>query len=455
MAVVAQGIERGAALTTGRAGITWLAALAVVLVGLVLATPFAFGSYGDSAYIALAIATGLVAAGATVIAERTPSVRALWLILGVATLLRLFLLVLDPLLSTDIYRYVWDGKVLGAGINPYRYVPADEALTALRDATVYPKINRADYAVTIYPPVAQIFFFLTTRFGENVTVLKLALLACEGVTIALILLLLRRLGRPLTRIVAYAWHPLPMWEIANSGHIDALMVALMMLGLWFAVSGRRVSGAVAIALAALTKPIAVLALPGCWRPWDLRAPLAVVMVAALCYAPFLSVGWGVLGFLTDGYIGEERYDTGELVWPLAAFRWVFGSFNADLKLYYGASALLIAVMALLVSWRKESTPETTLQDINRLLLAGLFLMSPNYPWYFLAATPFVALIGGPPVWAFTVSAVLLQDEVDWDRYLPLIERKTALYGIFIAACAYTALRPRFRKGFAHGPDESR
>lgn len=455
MAIIAQGIEREPVPVAGRAELRRLAVHAVVLVVLVLATPFAFRSYGDNGYIALAIATGLVAAGASVIAERTPSARALWLILGVAILLRLFLLVLDPLLSSDVYRYVWDGKVLAAGINPYRYVPADEALAALRDAAVYPNINRADYAVTIYPPVAQVFFFLATRFGENVTAMKVALLACEGATVTLILLLLVRLGRPLTRIVAYAWHPLPMWEIANNGHVDALMVALMMLGLWLTIGGRRINGAIALALAALTKPIAVLALPAAWRPWDLRAPLAVVSLAALCYAPFLGVGWGVLGFLSGGYLGEEHYDTGELVWPLAAFRWVFGSFNADLKLYYAASALLIAVMALLVSWRRESTPETILRDINRLLLAGLFLMSPNYPWYFLVATPFVALVGGPPVWVFTVAAVLLQEEVDWDRYLPFIDRKTALYGIFIAACAYTALWPRFRKGFAHGSDESR
>lgn len=455
MAVVAHEMERGPIVTAGRTELYWLATLAVVLIALVLATPFAFRGYGDNAYIALAIATGLVAAGATVIAEGIPSARALWLILGVAIGLRLFLLALDPLLSTDIYRYVWDGKVSAAGINPYRHVPADAALTALRDTTVYPSINRADYAVTIYPPVAQMFFFLATRFGENVTVMKLALLACEGATVTLILLLLRKLGRPLTRIVAYVWHPLPMWEIANSGHVDALMVALMMLGLWLAVGGRRVSGAITIALAALTKPIAMLALPACWRPWDWRAPLAVAAVVALCYAPFLGVGRGVLGFLTGGYLGEERYDTGELLWPLAAFRWIFGSFNADLALYYGASALLIATMALLVSWRNESTPERMLQDINRLLLAGLLLMSPNYPWYFLVATPFVALVGGPPVWALTVSALLLQDEVDWDRYLPLIDRKTALYGIFIIACGYTALRPRFRKGLAYGSNENR
>jgi len=225
-----------------------LGLLGATTIALTLATPSVFGAGGDNAFMAMAVATGFVAMAATRIAERAPSVKVFWMIVGVAVLLRGILLFIEPLLSTDIYRYVWDGKVQAHGINPYRYFPADDALASLRDAVVYPNINRPGSAVTIYPPVAQMFFFLVTRLGENVTTMKLALLACEAVTATLIVLLLQRLGRPATRLVAYAWHPLPMWEIANNGHIDALMVALMMLGIWLALTGRPLPGAVAITL---------------------------------------------------------------------------------------------------------------------------------------------------------------------------------------------------------------
>ena len=60
-----------------------------------------------------------------------------------------------PYLSTDIYRYVWDGRVIAAGINPYRYIPADPHLEGLRDPEIFPQINRANYAPTIYPPAAR------------------------------------------------------------------------------------------------------------------------------------------------------------------------------------------------------------------------------------------------------------------------------------------------------------
>jgi alpha-1,6-mannosyltransferase len=414
-----------------------------LVIGLVLATPFAFWKHGDNAYVVIAIATGLAALGAAIVAEHASPARALWLIFAVAVLSRLFMLLLDPLLSTDIYRYIWDGKVQAAGINPYRYVPADPALASLRDTVIYPNINRADYAVTIYPPVAQMFFFLVTRFGESVTTMKVALLACEGVTVTMILLLLRQLARPATRIVAYAWHPLPMWEIANSGHIDAFMLALMMLGLWLALTGRPLRGAASIALAALVKPFALLALPATWRPswrpWDWKAPIIVSAIMVLCYAPYLSVGWGVFGSLT-GYLNEEQYSSGALVWPLAAIRWIAGTFRGDLAIYFAASACAVTAMALVAAWRKERPAEVCLHDINRLLLAFMFLLSPNYPWYFLILTPFVALVGGAPVWVFTVGAVLLQDELRSDPYVPMLMRKSVLYGVFLIACTYPFLR---------------
>ena len=107
-----------------------LTAIGAVIVGLTLATPFAFERFGDNAFMALTIPAGLLTIAATAQAERTPTTRALWLILGVAIGLRAYVLLFDPLLSSDIYRYVWDGKVQATGINPYRYVPTDPALAS-------------------------------------------------------------------------------------------------------------------------------------------------------------------------------------------------------------------------------------------------------------------------------------------------------------------------------------
>jgi alpha-1,6-mannosyltransferase len=428
-----------------------LALLGAATSALVLATPFAFWHGGDNTYMVFAIATGLVAAAATRVAERCPATQALWLIVAVAIALRLVVVAIGPFLSTDIFRYIWDGRVQAAGINPYRYVPADAALSVLRDGAIYPHINRADYAATIYPPVAQMFFLAVTRLGANVTTMKLAMVLCEGAIVASIVLLLRRLGRPVTRLVAYAWHPLPIWEIAGDGHIDALMTALMMIGLCLALFGRELRGAVAIALAALAKPLAVVLLPALWRPWDWKAPAAVLATVALCYAPYLSVGWGVLGFLTHGYLGEEKIASGAYLWPLVVWRRLVGVLPGDVLAYGAGAAIVIAALALRPAFRRKNALELRLADINTLLLAFLFLLSPNYPWYFLMATPFTALVGGAPVWTLTVGAILLQEEATWDPFVPVLIRKSLHGAAFLIACAYTLWRARQARNSAEMP----
>ncbi len=400
--------------------------------------PFAFRVGGDNAFIALTIPACLLTIAATHVAERVPTKHALLLILGLGIALRGYVLLFDPLLSSDIYRYIWDGRVQAAGINPYRYFPAQDVLSYLRDTKIFPNINRADYAVTIYPPVAEFFFLVVTRLGESVTVMRLALLGCEAVSVTVILLLLSRMNRPAARVVAYVWHPLPIWEIASSGHVDALMVALTLFGLWIALTGRALRGAVFIALGALVKPFSVAALAVIWRPWDLRMPLVVICTIALCYLPYLSVGWGVLGFFTKGYLAEEGMISGADYWALSLWRLLFGVHRGDVVAYLAFAASILLLMALFIVHRAKPTIASRLANINMLLLVGLLLLSPNYPWYFMAIMPFVALCGDAPTWVVSIGALLLTHEVGWGFHLPAVAAKSVLFGGFLTACAWSA-----------------
>jgi alpha-1,6-mannosyltransferase len=415
-----------------------LAGIGAIVVGLTLATPFAFQASGDNAFIALTIPACVLAFAATQLAERTPTNRALWLIFGIGIALRIYVLLFDPLLSSDTFRYVWDGRVQAASINPYRYFPAHDAVAHLRDATIFPRINRPDYAVTIYPPVAEFFFLIVTRLGESVTVMRLALLGCEAVSVTLIILFLRRMERSTTRVVAYFWHPLPIWEIANSGHVDALAMALMLLGLWVALTDRAMRGAVLIALGMLVKPYVAPALAPLWRPWDWKMPLIVIAIIALCYLPYLSVGWGVFGFLTKGYLTEEGIISGNDLWLLSVWRLAFSAHRGDLVAYAAVAASILLFMALSAGRRPNRTIASSLADTNMLLLVVLLLLSPNYPWYFLAIVPFVALCGNAPTWVLSIGALLLTDEVRWDFQIPKLVVKSIVFGGCLLAYAWSA-----------------
>ena len=368
---------------------------------------------------------------------------ALVTILVGAVLMRLTLLFVEPYLSTDIYRYVWDGRVQAAGINPYRYVPAAAEVAHLRDAAIFPNINRADYAVTIYPPTAQAIFLAVTRLGESVVAMKLGLLAFEAATVAALLALLSRLGSPATRIAAYAWHPLPVWEIAGSGHVDVAMCALLMAGLLLSLHGRTLLAGVLVTLGALVKPTALLALPVFWRPWNWRLPLVVMLTALLAYVPYLSVGSDVSGFLW-GYVEEEGLASGRgfnALWLMERFT---GPVPGAVRVYVVVAAVIMIALAIAVALRRDRSAPTTVACLNWLLVVFLVLVSPHYPWYFLVLVPLLAVHPSATAWVLTLACPILYDSVDGAGWPGYDARIAAFMLATVAALAHDAWSMRRR-----------
>ena len=314
-------------------------------------------------------------------------------LLGGAILLRLWFLFTTPSLSGDIYRYIWDGRVVNAGFNPYLHVPADPALQALRDPAQYGLIDKRDYAVTIYPPVAEALFALVTRVSGSVFAMKLAMTLLEGVAVLTLVRLLDRLKRPRGLLALYLLHPAPIWEIAGNGHVDAAMMAFSYGA--FAWAGGRLDTArpaLALALGTLVKPLAALGLPALWRPFQVMVPLGVLTTVIVCYLPFASAGTGVLGFLPN-YAHEQGLDSGEGLLALAVLKRV-GLLRPWMQTAYPVMAALLLIGLALFTRRQGRTDlPARLQGTALLTMMALLLLTPVFPWYFLIAAPFTPLLG--------------------------------------------------------------
>jgi len=364
-----------------------------------------------TAFIIVAVLQGIVWAAAAAVVTRSADRRpALALILGTAILLRLLALAAPVFLSDDINRYIWDGRVQAAGINPYRYIPADPDLARLRDEAIYPNINRNNYAPTIYPPVAQMLFLLANRVGETVLAVKLVFVVVEAVGIGALLLILRAAGEPREHILLYVWHPLPIWEIAGSGHIDGVVVAFAAMALAAAVNGRRAWSGAALAAATLVKFFPLVLAPALWRPaksnlGDWRWPAAFIAVIIAAYLPYIGVGSRIIGFL-PGYVAEENLVSGTGFWVLDMIR---RAVPVPLAAYLGLS---IAVMAGLTigALRRPANPRSSLPWATALGTAALFFTSPHYPWYFVWLVALLTAASWWPAWWLTLAAVLLY----WD-----------------------------------------
>jgi alpha-1,6-mannosyltransferase len=347
------------------------------------------------------------------------------LIIAFAIAFRLVTVLPEPFMSSDIYRYAWDGVVQHAHISPYRYVPGDPELAFLRapNKDLYDHINRRDYAHTIYPPVAQFLFYGITWLNASVTFMKLAMILFEGLTVYALIEMLQALGRRREEVLLYAWCPLLIWEIGSSGHLDSAAMAFIALALLARLRRQPIATGIFLGAAILIKFYPLVLLPALWQKKDAKMPLTILCFAALSYACYASAGRLVFGFL-GGYVKEEGMQTGARYFLLQWMQRIPG-------LHYLSSTLflcgVLAVMGGLALWsfkagnskrdvpvgqfwqRYFSIPERAgfLPGSFFLALAMMLAFSPHYPWYLAWLIPFAVLLPNLPVFAYTLGLFYL------------------------------------------------
>ena len=327
----------------------------------------------------------------------------LLVIIAFAIVFRLSILFAPPYLSDDIYRYVWDGRVQAAGINPYRYIPAAPELAHLRDETIYPKINRKDWAHTIYPPVAQAVFFLTTRISESVTWMKATMLLFELVTFWAVAQLLALLGRPRQLLLMYAWHPLVIWEFAGSGHVDAISIAFIALAFLAWQRKSDLGAGLTLACATLVKLFPVVLVPTVLKRdrWRIAPVFAVTIIIG--YLAYLSVGPTAIFGSLPGYTQERGLLTGQQFYALSL------AHKLGLELpslaYLITAMLVMSAIGLWVLLRGRS--EDTLKHALVLATATTVLFAPHFSWYFCWLVLFLCFVPRLSIFYLTIASFLL------------------------------------------------
>src|SRR5258705_2024873 len=328
------------------------------------------------------------------------------IVLVLAGIFRLSIVFAPPYLSDDIYRYVWDGRVQAAGINPYRYIPADEHLQRLRDERIYPNINRRDSAHTIYPPVAEAAYFLTPRISESVTWMKLTIIGFELIAVWLLMELLASFGMPRQRILIYAWHPLAVWEFAGSGHIDPLALAFIALALLARRRNWETATGISLGLATLAKLFPIVLFAALYKRWGWKMPAALVATIVVGYLPYLGVGpLGVLGFI-PGYVQERGIVSCEQVFILGLVDRLLGVKLPNSIFLSFAGAVLLG-FALWFVFNPEHDDRVYLKRSLVLGTVFMVLFAPQFSWYFAWLIPFLCFVLSIPVFYLTVASFAL------------------------------------------------
>jgi hypothetical protein len=286
--------------------------------------------------------------------------------------LRATFLAAVPVGSDDVYRYIWDGKVQAAGLNPYLYAPNAPALTFLASDLLPAAVNHPELK-SVYFPLSQWIFYLSyAAGGEHVWAFKAFLLVAETLTIVAVWRLAPALHVPRSSTLLYALCPLPIFQFAYDAHLDGLGIPLLAFALLYHLRRQRMFSLLLLGASLAVKPVGLVLLP--FLVMREKSAASRILTALLPFVPF------VIQFVP--YLSSANPFEG-----LATFsrHWTFNgiAFEAldavladNLVARLVCAALLVAALLILLRSRVEEMAQMYYAVLFLLLLSPVV-----HPWY--------------------------------------------------------------------------
>ncbi len=186
--------------------------------------------------------TGLFAAYLLAVFQAKETSLTFWIALAV--ILRIIAAGSMPELSDDYWRYLWDGKLQLAGLNPLSQLPQAFAGTEFmqQNQVLFDGMNSQGY-MTVYPPINQaVFTFSAWFFPKNVYAaivsMKAILVLFELGSLAFIWKLLQHYKLPKCNILIYALNPLIWIELIGNVHFESGLIFFMLGAIYFFIKDK-------------------------------------------------------------------------------------------------------------------------------------------------------------------------------------------------------------------------
>ena len=322
-------------------------------------------------------------------------------------LLRCLLIFSFPGLSDDVYRFIWDGRLIINGYNPFVHLPThyienNIAITGITPQ-LFDELNSKEY-FTIYPPVPQMIFAASAWLSPeswigNIIAIRSFLIACEIGSIFFIKKLLARFQLHAKNILLYALNPLIIIELCGNLHLEGTMIFFLLMGIYFLskipIEGLTKSQAVnprdlflsttGIALSIASKLLPLMFLPFFikrlgWKK-SIQYFFIVGVILLLLFAPILNgVFFSNFGESLDLYF--RRFEFNASVYY--ALRWIgFQIVGYNLIQKMGPALGLIVLFGILSMAFFEKNISWKNLFVKMLLSISLYLVCATlvHPWY--------------------------------------------------------------------------
>jgi len=217
----------------------------------------------------------------------------------VGVLIRLVLFAGMPTLSDDVYRFIWDGHLLNAGINPFSELPSyylSQPHIAGISESLYTQLNSTSY-FTIYPPLNQFVFWLAANIGEDswllsANIIRLFLLFGDILAVIFLRRILTANGQQKGKAMVYFLNPLVILEGVGNLHFEVLVTAFLLIGIYYLTKKKWLS-AVGFGFAIGTKLLPLIYLPGLLFQGKIKERMGLILliglIATVTFLPMLNI----------------------------------------------------------------------------------------------------------------------------------------------------------------------
>ncbi len=375
-----------------------------------------------------------------------------------ALLFRVALLFSFPTLSDDFYRFIWDGRLLAHGINPFAHTPQFYIQTGLPyflTAHLFEQLSSlSQIHYTVYPPVAQYIFGFSALIGgssilANAAVMKTIMVLFELGTFGMIKKLLNHFNLPLKYLLIYALNPLIILEITGNLHLEGAMIFFLLAAFWLFLKRRFWFGSICFLLAVNTKLIPLILLP--YLIFSLRWKESAKLIAV--------VGFGTV-LLHIPFLGSDF-----IVHFGDSLALYFQSFEFNASLYYlvrwaGFQAVgynviqtaapilagLSTITIIAISWIKRDASLKNLPLVYIVIVTIYYLFSTTvHPWYIASLIAFAPLAGllYPVVWSALIPLTYITYSTPvYNENLWLVGVEYIIVFVFIGYDFYRKRLPR-------------
>ncbi len=339
---------------------------------------------------------------------------------GVSLVARCCLIFVFPAWSEDIYRFLWDGHLWQLGLHPFEQTPVylieNQILTDEISCDLFAKMNSPAY-FSIYPPVCQavfgsaMFLFPKNIFAATVCI-KIFLLCCEFGSIYLIIKLLKKYRLPVSNVLLYALHPLPILEICGNAHFEGAMIFFLLLSIYgYSTANLSLSrltfSTFSLALSVASKLLPLMFVPVLFFYLKGKNKFYFISILLLgLFITFIPIFSPILiqNFFDSLNLYFQKFEFNASVFYLS--RSVGHYFlHYDPVLFMGPILSILVVFIILgISWQRELSQLRLLETMLIVSSLHLFFATIVHPWY-VTMPLFLSIFTRwrfPFIWAFVI-----------------------------------------------------